>query len=350
MHYLQTQNQGYTQPQSNTTYSTWPSTVDYSGMTAPSTTPWSQSSYHSTYPMYENESTNAYASHPPSYMLPDPDHGARHSISYMSSLSRPQQNSLWLDQMNSASVPQQASPVYPLTPAESTKSYAILGVQSAQHTLSSERTLPQPTLSGIASLPSNGHETPPLSAVSHRSSHTWNTDTASHVSNVSSRTSCGDSHDLSTATQGLTTCEDQATIYPYPADSTSPVIDLSAAVFSVATDDTQHQQLPQITSTVSDTGALELQHRTSQDSLRAMSPVEGLYGYSNTISTHRPHNILNTRLLTSGYPSTWNTSPTSSRNNSLGSQQATEEIDQPKQFPRHRGSTSSHNEAQNQNY
>lgn len=339
MHYLQTQHHAYAQPQ-NTAYSTWPNSLDYSSLsTAPASIPWSHGSYSSTYPMYENENTNAYAAQPPSYMLPDPDHGARHNVSYMSSMSRPQHNSLWLEQMNSASVPQQVSPVYPLTPAESTKSYTMLGAQPGQHTLSSERTLPQPTLSGLASLPSNGHETPPLSAVSHRSSHTWNTDTASHISNASSRTSCGGSQDLSAAVQGLTTCEDQAAIYPYPADTTSPIIDIPAAALPMTSDDDQQQQLQRVTPTVSDTGTLLLHNRTSRECLRTSSPANGLYGYPNTRSSRTPHSMMTTRLLTSGLPSSWNASPTSSRNNSLASHQVSNEVDHTNQFPEHRGSS-----------
>lgn len=342
MHYLQTQHPAYAQPQSTPSYATWPSSLDYSGITAPSSASWAHGSYSTTYPMYETDSTSPYATQqPPSYTLPDPDHGARQSMSYVSSLPRPQHNSLWLDQMNSASVPQQASPVYPLTPAESTKSYAMLGAQPGQHTLSNERTLPQPTLSGVASLPSNGHDTPPLSAVSHRSSHTWNTDSASHISNASSRTSCGGSQDLSTAAQALTTCEDQAAIYPYPADSTSPVIDVPAAALPVAADENQLQQVPHASHTVTDTGALALHNRTSRDSLRTSSPTHGLYGYSNTRSSRRPHGMLTTRLLTSGFPSNWDPSPTSSRNNSLGSQQTANAIDQLNHFSDHRGSSSS---------
>lgn len=338
MHYLQTQHHLYAQPQ-NATYSTWPNSLDYSSLsTAPASVPWSNGSYSSTYPMYENESTNAYATKPPSYMLPDPDHGVRHNMSYMSSMSRPQQNSLWLEQMNSASVPQQVSPVYPLTPAESTKSYLVLKTQPGQHALSNERTLPQPTLSGVASLPSNGHETPPLSAVSHRSSHTWNTDTASHISNASSRTSCGGSQDLSAAVQGLTTCEDQAAIYPYPADTTSPIIDIPAAALPTTSDDDQQQQLQRVTSTVSETGALLLHNCASRERLGNSSPTNGLYGYTNTRSSRVTNSMMTTRLLTSDFPNGWNASPTSNRNNSLTSHQVNE-VNSTNPFPEHRGSS-----------
>ena len=341
LHYFQTHHHSYAQPQNTTTYSTWPNSLEYSGISAPASISWPHSSYSSTYPLFENDSTSAYAAQPPSYMLPDPVHSARHNLAYIGSISRPQQDPSWLDQMNSASVPQQGSPVYPLTPAESIKSYTMLGVQPGQHALSNERILPQPALSGVASLPSNGHETPPLSAVSHRSSHTWSTGTASHVSNASSKTSYGGSQDMSAASRSLTTCEDQAAIYPYPAESASPIIEVPAATLPVATDDSQQQQILQGTSALSDMGNLLLHNRTSRESLRTSSPTTGLYGYPSTRSLRPPHSTITTRLLPSNLLNDWNTSPTSSRNHSLGSHQANHEVDHTNHFSDQRGSADS---------
>ncbi len=130
-------------------YPPWQATVDYPTVAVPSTSmQWNTGNYNAAYTGFDGESTSPYAAQPPSYMLPDPDTAAR-NIGCYSSFSRSQQNSLWAEQMNSASLPQQntqaMSPVYPLTPAESTKSYSLLGGLPAQ-TLSNERAMPVSTM------------------------------------------------------------------------------------------------------------------------------------------------------------------------------------------------------------
>ena len=333
--------------QNNSPYP-WSNGLEYAGMPSTTTTmSWPNNSYASSYSLYDSDNTNPYGAQPPSYMQPDPDHGARSSMNYLTSVSRTPQNSLWLDQIHSASVPQQnnqVSPVYPLTPAESTKSYSLLGGHAGQHPLSHERgRLGTPSLStALPSIPSNGRDTPPLSAVSHRSSHTWNTDTASHVSNASSRTSCGGSQDLSIGQAALTTCEDQSAIYPYPADSTSPQMNVSASALPIAAEGVEHAQMQQSGSALSmaDTTRMNLHTRASRDSLRTASPISTLYGYgtTSTRSTRRSHGMLPSRLMTSGF-SRWPSPNSSSRNDSITSQA---QIDAD-HFEEHGGSTSSLN-------
>lgn len=283
--------------------------------------------------MYEAEHTSPYSTHPPSYMLPDPAHGGRPEIAYLASLSRSPHNSVWLDTSNGASIAHQhaqnGSPVYPLTPAESTKSYSMLS-QPGQVGLGFERTLPMPSQAMVHhTLPSQGRETPPLSAASHRSSHTWNTDSASNISAASSRTSCGGSQDLTAAAQALTTCEDQGVIYSYQTDDASPQLDGQISSLPVTCEEVDKQSGYQQPSQITPTQETELEQihaRASRENLRTSSP--GIYGYPSRVPSRRTHHMYPPPLVTSFQNSTlpahWNgsLSTTSSRHNSLTSQPA----------------------------
>lgn len=291
--------------------------------------PWPSSTYAALQPIYEADNAHNFAIQPQSYMLPNPDHSNRSGLTYGYAISRSPQAPYWLDCYNGDNTSQQinqVSPVYPPTPAESHKSYPMFGGLAGQHPLSNERCGRSSTPSVVTALPSAtapGRDTPPLSAVSHRSSHTWNTDISSHVGNVSSRTSCGSSQDIPPA-QLLTTCEDQATIYPYPAESTSPHVTIPASALPIATAVPEHEQASMIPTTAaelafSDTGTLSIRGRTSRDSLRTASPVSTLYGHPNSTTrmSRRSHGLYPAKMLTNGYTTTWHPSPTSSRKNSL---------------------------------
>lgn len=323
-------------------------------MHATNTLPWNPSNHASAYSLYESDNGASFVTQPPSYMLPDHEHATRSNVSYMSAMPRTSQSSMWLDQLHSASVSQQntqMSPVYPLTPADSTKSYSMFGTHVGQHQLSNERILSlgrahTPIVAtALPPIPSQERDTPPLSAVSHRSSHTWNTDTASHISNASSRTSCGGSQDLSVGQ--LTTCEEQTAIYPYSDGPTSQHVSIPASALPIATDsnDDEQPRLRSISSLNTELSSTEppglaLHTRASRDSLRTTSPVSTLYGYSSGSSraSRRSHTMLPSRLMTSGFATSWNVPQTSgSRNSSLVGQQAAE----PDQFSEHQGSTSS---------
>lgn len=320
-------------PQNTSSYNTWQNGMEYGGFpTATSAAvSWSTNNYTPTYQMYEAEHTSPYSTHPPSYILPDPAHGGRPEMSYLASLSRSPHSSVWLDSPNSASIShhhaQNGSPIYPLTPAESTKSYSILS-QPGHVSLSYERALPTPSQAMIhQTLPSQGRETPPLSAVSHRSSHTWNTDSGSNVSAASSRTSCGGSQDLTAVSQALTTCEDQAVIYSYQTDEANPQLDGAISSIPVTCEEVDNQSAFPQTSRVTptqETDLAQLQARASCENLRTSSP--SIYGYPTRLSSRRSHNMYPPRLMTSfsggSLPVIWNVSPstTSSRHDSLASQ------------------------------
>lgn len=251
-------------------------------------------------------------------------------MSYLASLSRSPHSSVWLDSPNNALShhhAQNGSPVYPLTPAESTKSYSILS-QPGHISLSYERTLPTPSQAIMhQTLPSQGRETPPLSAVSHRSSHTWNTDSGSNVSAASSRTSCGGSQDLTAVAQALTTCEDQAVMYSYQTYEANPQLDSTISSLPVTCEEVDNQSACQQASQTTQAEEAELsqlQARTSRENLRTSSPHT--YSYPTRLPSRRSHNMFPPRLMTSfsggSLPVVWNVSPstTSSRHNSQASQ------------------------------
>lgn len=284
--------------------------------------------------MYDADHTSPYSAQPPSYMLPDPAHGARPEINYLASLPRAHHHPLWLDSMNGGSIPhhhnQMISPVYPPTPAKSIKSHSLLN-QPAMISMSCERILPTPSLAAVQqALPSHGRETPPLSAASHRTSHTWPTDSTSNLSAVSSRTSCGGSQDLTAMANPYGGCEDQAAVYPYESDDTNTLLGGTMSSMPVtAENNTYHselQQIPQISST-NGRELASLRARVSRDSLR--TPSSNVYGQSIRSSTRRSHAMYPPRLLTTfhstSYPPTWDrslsTSP--SQHDSAVSQAAT---------------------------
>lgn len=329
--------------QTGVSYAGWPHSEDYSGVstsTAGNTVPWGHSNYVSAYSVYGGDNTSSYASPPPSYMLPDPETSARPTLSYLCPVSRPQQNSLWLETNQSGSGPHLSSLLssnYPLTPIESAKSYSTFGIDPGQHQLSHERGITTgshdaPTLAtSLTSIPLPNRDTPPLSAVSHHSSQTWNTDTGSHVSNASSRTSCGENHDSSPTT--LTECEDQATIYPFPAGSSNGHLNVSASLLPIASEENVPEQdrEPRVSTSAPcliDTSVgdvLNLRSQLSRDNLRIASPISTLYGYGSTNrSARRSHGLLPTRLLTGACSSPWNKSPICHRNSSLASPQPSE--------------------------
>lgn len=312
-------------------YSGWPNSLEFAGIPGSTHAPWTSGSYTSSHPVYEAEGANNFVIHTPSYMLPNPDHGTRSGMTYGYSTSRSNPGPFWLDYYNTDNSSQQVtqiSPIYPLTPVESHKSYSVYGGLAGQHPLSNERTGRSDAPSIATGLPpatGPGRDTPPLSAVSHRSSHTWNTDISSHISNVSSRTSCGSNQDLPTA-QLLTTCEDQAAIYPYPAEFSSPHVNISASALPIATALSEQEHMsgaltPTTTAELAflDTSALSVRGRRSRDSLRTASPANTLYGYPSTTNriSRRSHGLYPGKLLTSGFPTTWRPSPAASRNNSL---------------------------------
>lgn len=323
-------------PQSQLSYCGWPESIDYPTMGTPNTTiPWSSGHYAPTYSVYDGENNSPYDSHPPSYMLPDPENSARSSVSCMSSTSRPMQSSVWLDQGHADVVSHpnsHISAIYPLTPVESTKSYSIFRGQAGQHPLSHERSilsgsLPTPTLTTtLPTIPSQNRDTPPLSAVSHRSSHTWNTDSSSHISNASSQTSCAGSQDLSVNI--LTTCEDQTVVYPYPAETASPQVHVLASALPIATDDhdkeqEQERQTSTPTTSVSQTSTddvLNLHSCEVRERMPKASPTSLLYGYGNlNRSSRQPSTALPTRLANSCYTAGWTPLSGSSGNDSLAS-------------------------------
>lgn len=351
LHHLQ---QSQYVPQAPSLYQGWSNSIDYAGMTnsTPTTIPWNHSNYAPTFGLYDSDGHGSYATQPPSYMQPDPHAELRSSIhnGYVGPMMRSQQQSLWLGNLDTQTLPQQNSQIYPLTPAESTKGYNMLGGHIGQHPLSNERAFSLGRLSTpgmtttLPSIPSHGRDTPPLSAVSHRSSHTWNTDTASHVSAASSRTSCGGSQDLSNGQTA--TCDDQAAVYPYPTETTSPHVTIPASALPIATDAIDHEQqqlqtqsntnmgLPQV-----DESNLILHGRVSRDSLRTASPVSTLYSYNTTRSrsSRRSHAMHSQRLLSSNYASSWDQAAMpDTQDTSLTGQQLDSE-----QLHEHRGSTTS---------
>lgn len=324
-------------PQSQLVYPGWPENIDYpTTETTTTAIPWSSGQCTPTYSVYDGENDNSYASQPPSYMLPDPENGARSSVGYINSTSRPAQSSIWLDQSHTSFVPHQnsqISSIYPLTPIDGPRSYSVFRSQAGQHPLSHERSIlsgsfPTPTLTTtLPSIPSQNRDTPPLSAVSHRSSHTWNTDTSSHISNASSQTSCAGSQDLSTNV--LTTCEDQAVVYPYPAETASPQLHVSASALPIATNDHEQEHEREVQTSIS---APSISHTSTDDVLalhsceirermRTGSPTRLLYGYSNlNRSARQSHTALPTRLVNNCYTAGWTPLPEPSRSNSLISQ------------------------------
>lgn len=310
--------------------------------------PWGHSTYAPTFGLCDNGNTGSYSQQTPSYMQPDPNADLRSNInnSYMTSMERPQQNSLWLSHLDTQPLQQhsQISQIYPLTPAESTKSYHMFGGHIVSHPISNERALSIGRLhtpavtTALPLIPSHGRDTPPLSAVSHRSSHTWNTDTASHISTASSRTSCGGSQDLSNGQ--LATCEDQTAVYPFSADSTSPHVNIPASALPIATDAVDHEPQPAqaqdfgLPST--DGNGLLLRSRHSRESLRTASPISTIYGYvaSGSRSSRRSHTLHSTGLLSGVYDNSWDQAAIpETRHDSLSGQQGN-----PEQLPEHRGS------------
>lgn len=336
--------------QSTFPYSTWQNGVDYPGISSNAVNvPWARHNYVSPYSVYENGSTNPYATQPPSYMLPDPDHGASAAVNNAGSFPRTQQSSLWLDQTTSASLPQQGnqfvSSLYPLTPTERTKSCSLI-LQPAP--INTERTLfTPPPHTALPSIPQSAHDTPPLSAASHRSSHTWNTDITSNVSNASSRTSYSDGQDFSAVDQ-LTACEDRSLIYPYSTGTASPQIDVPAAALPIAAEPSESHSLQTaanlLQSTLStnypDAGITALRNRASQESLRTSSP--SLYGYTKRMP-NSCYGMLPNKAMSNSTSHSWHAYPTAAttQNDLLTSQQQPYHPGDPERFPISRGSVSS---------
>lgn len=318
-------------------YDTWQSGIEYSGLpTATSAAmTWNPNNYTAAYQIYDAEQASPYSAQHPSYMLPDPVHGARSEMNHFVHVSRAHHPHMWLDSMNSASIPQHhaqvISPVYPLTPAESIKSHSHLN-QPTNVNPSFERTLPTPNLGPVQqTLPSQGRETPPLSAASHRSSHTWTTDSGSNISAASSRTSfCGGTYDLTAVAHPHTTREDQGVTYPYEASEANTLLDDSLTSLPVTPgpggNQTEVQRMPH-TSPSHSREALSLRARVSLDSLKASSP--GLYRRSIRSLSRRAHAAHPPKLMTSfsglSLPPTWIPSPStaSSHHDPTANQTAT---------------------------
>ena len=351
-HYMAPATHYSTQPQPN--YPQW-SPFEYAGLPGTATpVAWNGSGYVSTYSGYENPATHTYNTLPPSYMIPELYTHERNAIC-MTSLGRPQQqqpnNQLWLDNIQTASLPQQMSCIYPLTPAESTKSYCGI---PGQHALSNERSLPLPGQSGIVSLPSSGQDTPPLSAASQRSSNPWD---SSIGSTVSSRTSCGGSTDLSGNMENASipvTCEEQAIIYPYVSESASPQIHTAAAVLPMSSEQIEDHPTPENSHVMMpDTTQMVIRDRPSREH-RAMSgsSYNALYGYSRhgrRSSSRRARTMLSNLYTNCASPhGSLNYSPTSNSRHDISTQQSQSagETDI-YQLSEHRGSNVSFNSLAN---
>ena len=333
-------------PQSTVSHTAWSYPTEYGHTTCATTVPWSQAQYASAYPMYQTENSHLYAGQSPSYMLPNPDSGRRVNLSYMYPVSQSQSNSLWMETLaNEQNMQQNAqiSPAYPLTPAESTKSYPLMSSaqieqMSMNHGRNSRSGTPMPT-AAIPLMPNNGNDTPPMSAVSHRSSHTWDSESGSYPSNNSSRTSCGSSQDLS-GEQILSTCDDQTAVYPYSVDAATSHVTIPASALPIATDTNEADQnqssvLPVMNTRSSylDSSRKTLRGRTSRDSVRTASPVSTIYGYphgvgsssSNSKSLRTSSSLYQhhhpPRLLTSGFTNTWVSPPASATADPLSAQQ-----------------------------
>lgn len=281
--------------------------------------------------MYETDQAVPHSTQPPSYMLPEPCHGARSGVPFTESISRQQNGPVWLDPMNSASVPQQntqiISSIYPLTPGESTKTYSLLG-QPTHPNPSYERALPTPTILPVAhhTLPSQGRETPPLSAASHRSSHTWTTESISNGSVVSSRTSCGGPQDPITVGPAMATYDDQNVSYSCAVGSLSPQLSVPVSSLPAKSEDTETEAEIEATLQTNDrfeTRTAQLNGKSADENVRTSSP--SLYSCHARTSGRRSHGLFPARLMTtfggSPLPVTWNPSPstTPSRHNSVAS-------------------------------
>lgn len=231
-------------------YTPWQTELAYGGIAQGIGMPYARSSYSPAYTIYAPETVEPHTGHPPSYMLPEIDQSAYASMGTMHSLGR-QQTAMWLDQINSVSLPGQSAHVtatlYPLTPVESTRSFAGL-LELPSTSLSGDRTLPQPG-AARSYIPTSSarQDAEPLSAVSYRSSVGWTADTPSNVSYASSRTSCGDVYDLTPVSSSVD-CSGQTLSHSYEVISASPHIEVPVLALPFGLDAAPQQPISDIRS------------------------------------------------------------------------------------------------------
>lgn len=240
----------YAFQQTSVPYTSWQPEIAYGGMSQGMGMPYARPSYSPTYTMYAPEAVDSHVGHPPSFMLPDMNQSAYANTATMHNLGR-QQTAMWLDQINSVSLPNQtahvAPTVYPLTPVESARPYTgLLGMPPTS--LSPDRILPQPAVARpFLHTYSTRHDAEPLSAVSHRSSIGWTADTPSNVSYASSRTSCGDVYDITPVSSSVD-CSGQTLTYAYDVTSASPHVEVPVLALPFTLDTAPQQTISDIRS------------------------------------------------------------------------------------------------------
>jgi hypothetical protein len=322
-------------PPSHSTYHGMQSGIDYNSYNAsPQGLPWSRSnSYSNTYSPYESESTNPYTPQPPSFILPNTDPMASGNPYLVNSLSsKPQASQAWPDQAISVAHSQSASQImtagYALPSSD-----ALMAFQSAQGsaggslrsdqaltyptlgsqqppTLSSERTLPNPSArnyssAALSALDRQNLDSIPLSAASQRSSLGslgWQRDTASSSSHVSSQTSCssiGGSQDFTSDRASLHR-ESQDLGYHYLGYANSPQSTLPSNALSTLMNESQASQPP--LSTVAAGLGSQRCRTVSNESSSHESPSTGSssYGYTGATVTRSSQTSAASGQLSSG--------------------------------------------------